>query len=627
MEDAPLFDGGLNTKAYPTDLPMNQTPSAQNVDFNDFGAVGSTKGFSILNSTAIGSAVINGLKSYNNESSTAAELLLVGNGSAWRMSGTTAVTIGSGQSIFTNNVDMDMHQFRDVMFYTNGSDRSYKWNGAEFTKMGVSAVTDTMTAATNAAGTLTGGYNYVRAGVNSYAVEGDYSVDNAISSTFTAAGEAITVGGISTAPVSHGIESWNIYRNTAAAAGTYYRVTNVANGVTSFVDDNSDSTLVTAAPLDNGPPFNFKYFQNFEGYMFAAGYSTEKSLLYWSKVNTPELWPIDNFVRVGQGDGLEISGISVENSSILIAKSDNQGNTATYTLFNDDTDPANWYLLKTDDDQGSSSHKVLTRSDNKITFLNGDGFFSFSGNQRVRGAGSTELGKISVDTISADIEPDVQAFKKSLLKGSAGVDYENRMYFAVPSTGSSTENDKVYVFDYVRLSTSDRRSGAWIPFTDHNINQFAVHDDALYGGSSIANGFIYKLQDSNNFNGAAIDSFFTTATFKGKRDQENRKKVFRHAYIWMDTSGDWPVEVSPIVDFDTDGASATQISLKAEDSALWNTAQWDADVWASSVARKRFRLDMNAVGFYLQLKFRTNTISQFFKISRIQIYYNLKGKE
>lgn len=627
FEEAPLFDGGLNTKAYATDLELSQTPTAQNVDFSDYGAVGTTLGFSQLNTTAIGSSIINGLHSYNNESSTAAELIAVADGSAWRLSGTTAVTIASSQSIFSAGIDMETEQFMDVLFFSNGIDRSYKYNGTEFTRMGVSAPTATLTASTDGAGNPNGDYNYVIAGVNSYSVEGDFSVTNAVSATFTAASEAILVNGIPTFPISHGVDIVNIYRNTAGAAGTYFRVTAVANGVTSITDNIADSSLVTAAPLDNAPPFAFTMFQNFEGFLFAAGNPDQKSRLYWSTVNTPELWPIDNFVPVGQGDGLEISGISVENSSIVIAKSDDQGNTATYTLFNDDSNPANWYLLRTDTDQGSSSHKVMTRWDNKLAFLNGDGFFGIQGNQRVRGAGTTELGKISTDTISQDIEPDIQTFKKSLLNGTAGVDFENRMYFAVPSTGSSTENDKLYVYDYVRLSTSSRKLGAWVPFTDHNINNFAIHDDTLFGGSSTANGAIYKLQDTRNFNGAAIHSIFTTAPFKGSKAQENRKKVFRHAYIWMDTSGDWDVAVSPIVDFDEDGASAINVNLAADNSALWDTAIWDSDVWANNIARKRFRIDMNLIGFFLQLKFRTNTISQYFKMSRIQLFYNLKGKE
>jgi len=628
LEAAPIFDGGLNTKAYPTDLDMSQTPSAQNVAFDDYGAVGTTLGFSQFNDAAIGSAVINGIQSFNQESGTAAQMIVAGNGTVWRMSGNTAITIGSAQSVLTTSEDVEMEQFQDLLFISNGADRPYKWNSTEFTKMGVSAPTAQLTAATNSAGTLTGEYTYAYSFVNSYAVESDYTVDVAISSTFTAASEDILVSGIPTAPVSAGVENIYIYRNTAAAAGgTRFRVTSVANGTTSVIDNNSDTTISTAAPTDNAPPFNFKYFQNYQGYLFAAGYSGQKSRLYWSKINEPEIWPLENFVRVGQGDGLEISGISVINSSIIIAKSDAQGNSATYTLFNDAVDPANWYLLKTDSDQGSESHKAMTKWENQLALLNRNGYFGFNGMQRVRGAGSTELGKIAVDSISNDIEPDVQGYKKSLLKGSAGIDFENRMYFAVPSTSASTENDKLYIYDYVRLSTSDRKLGAWIPLTDHNINNFTIHDDDLYGGSSTADGLIYKLQDTRNYNGAAIDSYFTTAPFKGTKAEENRKKVFRHAYIWMDTSGDWDVDIYPIVDFDEDGSSASSVNLGVDGSAVWDTVLWDTATWANNITRKRFRVDMNLVGFFLQLKFRTNTVGQYFKVSRIQLFYNLKGKE
>ncbi len=627
MEEAPLFDGGLNTKVYPTDIDLSQTPSAQNVDFTDYGAFGTTLGYTAA-IAAPGSYVVDGLFSYNNESSTAAELLMVMGSTVHYQSGTTAVTIPSAISLFTAGVDVEIEQFMDVAFFTNGQDRAYKYNGTEFTRMGVSAVTDTMTAATNAAGTLTGEYTYVRAGVNSYGVEGDFSVDAAVSTTFTAAAEAITVAGISTAPLSHGVESWNIYRNTAGAAGgARYRVTNVANGTTSFADDNSDSTISTAAPTDNAPPNDFKWFQNYQGYLFAAGDTNNPSSLFWSRVNTPERWPLENAQPIGDGDGLEISGISVGDSSIHIHKSDEQGNTALYAYFNDDPDPANWYLIKLNSNRGTESHKAITKWENATAYLNRNGFYGVSGNQLLRAAANAEVGKIAVDTISQDIEPDVQGFDKTLIKGAAGIDFNNRMYFAVPSASSSTENDKLYVYDYVRIGTSSRKLGAWIPFTGHNINNFTIHNGSLIGGSSTANGLIYELQTTRNFDGSAINSIFTTAPFKGKREHENRKKVFRHAYIWMDTSGDWPVSVSPIIDFDADGASATNINLNTDNSAVWDTAIWDTAVWANNIQRKRYRLDMNNTGNYLQLKFEINTVSQYFKVSRIQVFYNLKGKE
>lgn len=618
------FEGGLNTKADEIFLDPEQSPSAQNVVTDDFGAVGTNPGYTLLNTAAVASAPIDGIVSYNKTDGGTPSMIIACNGDIFSLSGTTFQTIPSAQSVFTGGQDMEFHQFQNLLFMGNGTNRNYKWNGTEFTRMGVSAPVQTLSAATNGAGTLTGSYSYVFTAVNSYSVESDYGgLDE-----FTAVSEAALVSNIPTAPASHGVNQWFVYRNTAAASGVYYRVTAVTNGVTSFVDNNSDSTLVTEAPTDNAPPPNFKYMISFKGILFAAGDPNNPSYLWHSEINTPELYPTTNFIRVGLGDGLKISGLAIQGDTVVISKSDDNGSTASYSLYVADavgfTSTANWYLQKSDSAEGSESHRAMVNFSNVVSLFNRDGCFAFAGNNLVTTPAETNLGTQRVDSLSFNVEPDFQAFKKSLLPKAAGILYNNKVYFSVASSDASSENDKLYVFDFVRAKTSNRVSGSWIPFTDHNISDFAIHQDNLYGGSSLEDGFVYQLDNGTNYNSGAIDSFFVTAPTSGVKGDEEKHKVFRYVYLLVECKS-WNAFFTPILDFDTGSGTQRQISLECPGSN-WGTMVWGTDSWGLTTGRKRIRIQLpNTPARYFQFKISTNTADQSWKLYSYEVYYNTRG--
>jgi len=618
------FEGGLNTKAEEIFLDLDQTPSGQNVTTGDLGAIGTAKGFKKLNTFLIASAAIDGVHSFVDESLTA-QMIVACNGDIFRLSGTTFQTIPSAQGVFTAGKAMDFHTFENLLFMGNGTDRNYKWNNTEFTRMGVSAPTQTLAVSINSAGTLNSNYTWCYTSVNSFSVESDFTV----LSTIEATNDDILVGSIATAPISHGVNQHFIYRNTAAVSGVYYRVTALSNGVTSFVDNNSDSTLVTAAPLNHDPPKNFKYMISFKGYLFAAGEPDNPNYLWFSTVNVPETFPNTNFFRIGRGDGQTISGIGIESDNLVISKSDGKGTKSTYTLYIGDsvgvTSADNWYLSKSSPSEGSESHRAMVNFSDVITLFNRDGCFAFAGGNLATTPADTGLGRLRVDALSFNIEPDFFAFKKSAIGNAAGILFENKLYFAVTSATASTENDKIYVFDFVRAKSGSRLSGSWIPLTGHSISDFTIHEDALYGGSSLADGFIYQLNTGTNYDGSAINSFFTTAPVAGKKGDEEHHKIFRFMYLLLDCSGSWNATFTPIFDFDQGSGSPKSISLSCAGS-LWGTMVWGNDEWGVSTGRKRIRINLPPrASRYFQFKIATNTADEFWKMFSYELYYNKRG--
>jgi len=351
----------------------SEAREAKDTDFSEIGAIKNRKGFGLINTATIeASAPVDGIKEFIKDQDTKS-LIVAHNGTVWSLSGTTFQTIASSQGVFTASVSVDMNQFKDILVVSNGSIKPYKYNGTEFTQAGVSSTTQTLSIATDGAGTLTGTYEYKYAGVNSNLVEGDVGV---ISASFTAAAEAINVSNIPTSPVSLGVESYNIYRNTAAASGLFLRVTNVTNGTTSFVDNNSDSTLLTAAPTDNEtPPFFVKtiVFQN-----RLWGFTEDSPRLYFSNIDDPETFPSTNFLNVGEGDGTVIKSIIALDNGISIHKNTDNGDGFAFFVFMPTTDPTDWFLQKTDSGYGAVSAESIVAFDRSVGFLNKNGFFAFS---------------------------------------------------------------------------------------------------------------------------------------------------------------------------------------------------------------------------------------------------------
>ena len=617
------FDGGLNTKNNPTKLPLNQSPDLLNVDFDDYGAVASCNGYGKLNTAAIGSAAIDGLANFSRNDASG-YLVAICSASAYYYSAPSFEKISASSGVFTKGTPVDTVSFRNNLFMSDGVNQPYKWNGAQFTKMGVSAPSGALTAVSTATGVLTRTYQYVYTGVNSNLAESDFGI---ASTAVTAASASMLVSSIPTAPALDGIDRWNIYRNTAAAGGVYYLVTSVTNGTSSLTDNVADTELGAEAPIDNANPRRFKYMISHQGRLFCAGESANRSYLWYSELNQPEVFPTTNFLRIGEGDGQLITGIAIHYNSVVISKSDARGNTSTWILLTQDDvgalTPDLWYLVKSPSPWGSESHKALVNFDNYLMMMNKDGFFAFQNNETIKGVSQTTTGGIFTDSQSNDIEPDVLSFKTSLLSGVAGINWKNKIWYAVPST-SATKNDVVYKFDYLRAS-GDSKLGAWSK-ANMAISRFCVFDNKLYGGSSAENGFIYELDTGHNYDGATIDSYYVTSAISGKEEHKDYYKKWRYVYILFETVGVWNMQLSYFNDFDTGSGDAVNVDLDPGGS-LWGAAIWGIDKWGGNNQRKKIRVPLkNSTSRYLQLKFSTNAIDKYFKVHELGVAYTLRGR-
>ena len=622
----PVLDGGLNTKNTPPTLPMNESPDLNDVVFDDYGAVGTRNGTLLLNTAAIASASIDMLESYVQNDGT--RMLLAGCASGIHaLSGTTFAPVTESTGLYTAGVAIHYAQQNNVMFFQNGTQRPYKYNGTEFTNAGNSAPTGTVSLVCGAAGTLTGSYDYAFTAVNSYAAQSDYAV---LAASLTVAAGEIILTDIPTWPASSGVNTVNLYRNTAGASGVYWLVTAISNGVSAYTDNNSDSTLVIEAPDDQGQMPTVKYMVSYKERIFCAGNATNPMRLYFSKATEPEVFPSTNYIDVGTGDGLPIKALAVYSNSIVVHKNDGKGQGTIYLLYlpdsTDVSDASNWYLFKAPAAFGAVSHKAQAFFSNLLGYINRYGFYAFSGQDIAASAADSSVGKFLTDSHTFKIEPDVFDINESLIEGCAAIQYKNKIWLAVPKGSTSTANNYVYQYDFVRASSESRQIGAWGRFDSLNINDFTVHDGELYGGSSLEDGFVYKLDTGTSDNGSAIDSYYKTAEISGLPEHRDHTKVWRYVFLTVDTPGNWNMSMNYIVDARNE--SGTLVSVNLDDQGNdWGSMVWGSDIWGGELTRDRKRIILkNAVSKTIQLKFSTNTADQYWKVHEIQFVYNLRSR-
>ena len=168
-----------------------------------------------------------------------------------------------------------------------------------------------------------------------------------------------------------------------------------------------------------------------------------------------------------------------------------------------------------------------------------------------------------------------------------------------------------------------KKSGiSYMFFIIHDVLPDLFHSGILYGADY--NGHIHRLDYGKNLNGSAIDSYFKTMHIHGLDEHHDNTKVWRWALVTMDTSGDWDVTVSWNTDYNENDVGSYAVSVD-NDATLWDVMIWDLNIWGSSLTRKVFKIPINAVSKSIQLKFRTNTADQYFKLYELSLHYSLRG--
>lgn len=618
-----FLDGGLNSKYERSLIADEESPSCQNVIFNN-GAVETRQGAAKLNTASVGSYVGDGI--YTRRAANGAETMCAWwNGTMYSLAGTTFSTIGSAQSVFTAGVRVGAAQDEGYLFLGNGGTIPYKWNGTDFTRHGVYPPTTTSIVASNAAGVLTGDYRYKVTNVNSSLVESDVGP---VTATFTAAGATLRVTSIPVAPQSWGVSTRKLYR-TVAGGSTFSVVATIAdNTTTTYDDNNADSTLGAAAPTNNGvpPKWNAIVYHPSLGRLFMND-PENPNFVWYTEANQPYTVKTTNFVRIGDNTSDLVKGFAIQDNALVVFCE----NSISIGYFPSNTD-TEWKWITSRSSVGSKSPYCLLRYEDRILFpavQNGNlvGFADFKGDDLAPSSTLLTISTVGSELQSDKIEPDVFNIQSAYVSNISGIVHKNKAYIAVTYGSGATTNNRYYVYDFSISRLSSLKKPSWVPNTGLSPAQFTVYSGNLYFQSSAAVGYVYKM-DAGVYSddGSAIDSYYWTKEYPGYQDEVNFNKDFRYANVMVETSGNYKMNLAYRVDSDSGDGDIQQINLNPGGS-LWGTMTWGTDSWGGGSAQKEVRQFLGtARGKRIQFKFSNqNTAGQKFKLYRLNFAYNVKG--
>lgn len=615
------FDGGKNSKYEVALIADNESPDCQNVTF-DRGAVETRSGFQRVNTTSVGSFAVDGL--YTRRDNTGAETMVLFAGThMYALATTTFVTIASAQSVFTAGSRVGTAQMENNMYIGNGGIIPMRYQGANFVRHGVYPQTVTATVASQAAGTLTGGYQYKLTNINSNLVESDVGP---ATTTFTAASATLRLTSIPVAPASFGVNSRRIYR-TAAGGTTFKKVADLGDNTTTTYDDNlPDAGLGATAPTDNGVPPKYNTIIFHQDRLFMND-SANGSFLWYTNRSEPYTVASTNFRIIGDSTSDLIKGFAVyENSLVIFCER------TFWLLYMPSTDDTTWVLVKGKSSYGTKSPYCIFEYNNKIMFaaFQNDkfvGFAEITGDQVNTSATLLTTSNAKSERTSDRIEPDIFLMQEGFANLFSAIVYKNKAYIAVPYGSNQTTNNRIYQYDFSIERFATNNEAAWSPWTGLAPSQFCIYGGNLYFGSSAANGYVYSYSPGTyNDDGVAIDSYFYTKEYPGYKTDYNNYKDFRYVSILYENSGTYYMNLTYRVDSDSGVGNTTTIQLNPGGS-LWGTMVWGTDVWGGAKNQTESRVYLGQLGGKrIQFKFSNqNTINQKFKVYGMTFRYNRKG--
>jgi len=616
-----FLDGGLNSKFPVSTILDNESPDCLNVTFEN-GAVETRQGTTRVNTATLASLAFDALYTRSDNGGSQTMIAFI-DGNVFDLQGTSFITIGSAQSVYSSGTRFGAAEYENHIFVGNGSIIPYKYNGTDWTRHGIYPTTETMTAATNSNGVLTGDYQYKLSNVNTNLVESDVGPVNA---TFTAASEEISVTSIPVAAQSFGVDTRRLYRTEAG--GTEFRLLTIIgdNTTTSFVDNIADGSLGATAPTDNAVPAKYSVVKYHQDRLFIND-PTNLNNIWYSELTNPYVFKTTNFLTIGDNSLDIVKSLEVYENGVLVF-----GNRSITLIYMPDTTDSNWVKVVLKSNYGCNSPYGIVKIKNDVIFPATEegefvGFARISGGSVQPSATLLTVQTTGSKVLTDKLQDQMMSVQRGFLGNISGYVYQERAYLTVTYGTAQTTNNRIYVIDASISNLSREQEYTWVPWTGLNATQFTQLDGNLYYADSVNTSFVYKMIDGTyNDDSAAIDSTVLTKEFPGFKGDENFNKDFRYLRMLVDKAGDFEMSVFTIKDSDKGSGDLIQVDLNPGGS-LWSTMKWGSDVWGGGNNQEDMKVFLGAArGQRIQFKFTNqNVADQRFKVHWIKFAYNLKG--
>lgn len=347
----------------------------------------------------------------------------------------------------------------------------------------------------------------------------------------------------------------------------------ISNGI----DDNASYDGTTFTSLDNNTYPKAKYTAFWKNYLFICGDgvlngTNHHNRVWFSNLGNPDtITTGTDYFDVGKSDGQAITGIAPLGEFLVIFK-----RKSVYILSG--ANPNAWKLAdgvnnlsQIANGIGCVSAKSIVQVGNDLWFMSDDGIRSVRRNEQ----GSIPL----MGLVSGNIKQTISEINWSYAHRIAGAYFDNKVYMAIP-TGTSTTNNKVLVANTAIQLEKPTNPYPWFIYTGWYPYCFNIHlggtTPSLHYGDSISTNVIEAEVGSSDKASLEPIDFDVIGIMIDLRAPE-MKKTARFIKYGVSGGGDYCLDLYTSTTGHT-WELREQINLKQ--SSAWGTAIWGVDFWS-----------------------------------------------
>jgi hypothetical protein len=454
--------------------------------------------------------------------------------------------------LFGSNITLSSNQktqfevYNDMLYIVNGANAPMKWDFDTTHRIwliGIVAPTQVATFSANTNGNLTISSTYYYKYQYYNSTNGTYSNASTVSAAMTtgnASNDGIVLDIPANSSLDPQVDQIRVYRTVAnaAATSTFYLCGSTAytGAATTFTDTYADTTIQAAGELDPyaTPPASGPSLILTMGNRLFMGGGTYPNRLYFSRIGYPEYYVDENtgtaaYLNIGRSEGDKMIGIIEFDKRIAIFKE------SSIWILENPEDPFEVSVRLFNAERGLVSQECLCKGDNGIYFLSHDGWYWTN---------LYDMRKISGDLDPLFMGQGSKAISRRVLKDSAAIFHEDKLYFSYSSSHKTEAGYKVIekVDNNTDISPNQKQA------TLNSGSGFSLTYDAalsLTETQSDQNGEIvvtitYNWGDFTKFDGQAVYamlyvSYDNRATWKMKQPIYNywQKRKNGMNYDWV----------------------------------------------------------------------------------------------
>jgi hypothetical protein len=605
---------GLNTKQSRAKLHPGFSPDTvtfHDIDLSVPGVAKTRGGSTTINPLSLLAYAPKRIFDYYKPSTNAH--IIIGNGGdevfTMTVTGTKTV-VGTG---YTVGEIMDFVNYKDNVYYSNGTDAGRTFNGTSERLWGIVKPVSANTFAADTAGALTGAYQYTYTYYNSTTL--GESSNAPFSAVHNVVANTINLTGL-VASADPQVDQKRIYRTTNGGA-VFLLVATIANATTTYADNTADTALgSTEVPLYNDPPPSFLGMEEWDGRIWGFEFASTK------------LWYSNDEFLTPAGSGLPWESFGADNfldyNLVVygIKKSPNFNELWVHTS-------GGLYAVVP---SGIAEDPYYTRIRNSSWHaISHYSILNIYNNQWFVTPSSKVISIDSSGYLNAEaylIEPTLALANPTFLSKIQAVHYRFgnvNQYRIVYAEGVSTDFSKMLAANYLQKTPPDENFMRYPVWEYHNIASTCMaviknssQQEILYTGTS--DGRIKRQDIGTNDDSSAIDWSMSLGWINYLIGEATSTKIYktylaRYIVTYYRPLGSWFFNMQTNFDFGNSGGQIYSVKAEPTMGTRFDIDHiFDLSTFAGEQDLIRVPTSIGGDYHYIEFKWFGNTTDQVFEM-------------